>query len=208
MKITTICLIALLLGLKRDCLGIPILDQSNTSYSSGEFLGGGTGNTAILQTFTPGISGQLAELNLLLDANGGSQNNPLIVSVYNTQNGLPQNRLGSENLYNISGDYFAWYMMDFSSQNIQLNANTLYALVFTHPVGSYVYVRGTVNDSYLGGTEFLQTSSDPSWQPDTRSRDISFQTFMTVPDAPSVSTVVLSVVFLIACRHFLRPSNA
>lgn len=198
---------AFLFELNRNCLGIPILDQSNTANSSGEFLGGATGNTAILQTFTPGITGQLATLNLLLDANEGSGNNPLIVSIYGTQNGLPQTLLGSEDLYNISGEYFGWYSMDFSSLDIQLNADTLYAMVFTHPTGNYVYVRGTVNNSYYGGAEFLETSSNPTWQPDTRSEDINFETFMNVPDAPSVVTLILSAVFLIACRHFLRPST-
>jgi hypothetical protein len=156
MKITTLFLMALLLGWGRTSLSNPILvlDQSDTVNSSGEFLGGGTGIKAIAQTFTAAISGQLAVLNLLLD-NNGSGNDPLVASIYDTQNGLPNNLLGTEDLYNISGQYFAWYSMDFTNLAINLNANTLYAFVFTHPTGGYIYMRGTVLDSYPAVSEYV-----------------------------------------------------
>jgi hypothetical protein len=183
---------ALLLGWSRTSLGGPILvlDQSDTVNSSGEYLGGGTGIKAIAQTFTPAISGQLAVLNLLLN-NNGSGNDPLVASIYDTQNGLPNNLLGTEDLYNISGQYFAWYSMDFTNLAINLNANTLYAFVFTHLTGGYIYMRGTVLDSYPRGMELVQTSSNPSWQPDTRSPDMCFETYMIVPE-PTVVTLIVS----------------
>jgi hypothetical protein len=205
MKISSLFLAALLLAWNQTRLVSQtlVLDQSNTANSSGEYLGGGTGNTALAQTFTPGISGKFAQVDLLLD-NNGSPSDPLIVSVYDTKNGLPNNLLGTENLYDISGQYFAWYSVDFSSLNINLTANTLYAFVFTHPIGGYIYVRGTVGNSYANGMALVQTTSNPSWQPDTRSVDSCFRTYMIVPEPAAVSIIVSGLACLVWLRKYQK----
>ena len=166
---------ALLAGWNRTVLSIPILDQSQTAFSSGEFV---QGDISVAQTFTPSISGNLSLLDLFMSNNDTAEGKPLIVSIYNTQGGIPNNLLGTVDLNNIGQDY-AWYSLDFSSEGIFLNANTQYAFELSCPGTFYgIYPGGSVNDSYSGGMALIQNGIGAAWQPDNRAKDLVFQTYI------------------------------
>ena len=194
MKITTVCIIAALVGWYRAALSITILDQSQGDFSSGEFV---HGTVSVAQTFTPSVSGSLAQLNLFMSNHDTAEGLPLVVSIYNTQGGVPNSSLGTIDLNNI-GSYYNWYALDFSSLDISLNANTLYAFVLSCP-GSFfgIYPGGSVNPySYTRGMALIQGDVGASWQPDTRAPQLTFATYMTVPEPCS------TVLILLACGVF------
>ena len=197
-------LMALLVGISKAAMAVPILDQSQLSFSSGEFV---QGNISVAQTFTPSVGGELASLDLFMSNHDTGEGKPLIVSIYNTQNGTPDSLLGTMDLNNIGGNY-AWYSIDFSSLDMYLSANSLYAFVLSAP-GTYlgIYPGGSVNDSYSGGMALIQNGVGATWQPDNRAKDLVFQTYMTVPDSTGPGILALSALSLIAFNRFQKRSN-
>jgi hypothetical protein len=202
MKTLTVCLITMLAGSSRLALSVPILDQSQTSLGSGEFV---QNTILVAQTFTPSINGHLTSINLVLNNNNSSEGKPLFFSIYNTQAGVPGSILGTTSLNNVSGDFFATYTIDFSGQNIFLNSHVQYAIVLGAP-GTFngYYVRGSVGDTYSGGLTLVQASPGAAWVTDTRERDFAFQTFMNVPDSTNVTVLVASGFFFISFLYFQK----
>jgi hypothetical protein len=202
MKTSTVCLITLLAGWSRFVLGVPILDQSQTSLGSGEFV---QNTILVAQTFTSSLNGHLDSINLVLNSNNSAEAKPLFVSIYDTQGGFPGSVLGTTSLNNVSGSFFATYTIDFSGQNIFLNSHVQYAIVLGAP-GTFngFYVRGSVGDTYSGGLTLTQASPGAAWVTDTRERDFAFQTFMNVPDSTNVTVLVASSLFLISFSYFQK----
>ena len=197
MKNALICCLVILAGCSRSVLGSPILDQSQTDFSSGEFV---HGTVSVAQTFTPSVTGSLAELDLFMSNDDTAEGKPLIVSIYDTLNGAPNDSLGTVDLNNIAGNY-AWYALDFSSLDISLNANSLYSFVLSCPGSFYgIYPGGSVNaNSYTRGMALIQGDAGSSWQPDTRAPQLMFQTYMTVPE-PRSSVLLLLAGALLGAR--------
>lgn len=189
MKITLMCFLALVVGWSRSGAAIPILDQSQLDFSSGEFV---QGNISVAQTFTPSITGDLASLDLYIANHDTAEGKPLIVSICDTVSGLPGNQLGTVDLNNI-GQNYTWYSLDFSSLDISLNANTQYAFVLSCPGTFYgVYPAGSVNpNSYTGGMALIQNGIGASWQPDGRAPQLVFETYMTIPEPCSIGLLLL-----------------
>ena len=103
-------------------------------------------------------------------------------------NGSPADVLGTVTLSNVSNDSWNWYAIDLSSQNIFLNANSLYAIILSCPGSFYgIAAGGTVNDSYPGGMALVQSGAGTSWYAYTRAVDLTFETWMipgeAVPEA-------------------------
>lgn len=194
MKKSILCLLALLAGWNRSGLAVSILDQSQLDFSSGEFV---QGNISVAQTFTPSITGDLAELDLFMSNDDTAEGKPLIVSICDTVSGVPGNLLGTEDLNNV-GQNYAWYALDFSGLDISLNANTQYAFVLSCPGTFYgIYPGGSVNpNSYTRGMALIQNGVGATWQPDTRAPQLMFQTYMTVPEPCS------TLLFLLGCGLF------
>jgi hypothetical protein len=202
---TTLCLAVFIVGWGSTVLGVPILDQSQTSLGSGEFV---QGTISVAQTFAPSLNGSLSSLNLVLNNNNDAEGKPLFVSIYNTQGGVPGTALGTKSRTIISAGIFATYSFDFSDLNIVLNANTEYAIVLSAPAtASGYYVRGSVGDTYTGGLTLTQASAGAPWQTDTRERDFAFQTSMNVPDATDFSIVAMAGISLISFGYFRNRSR-
>jgi hypothetical protein len=162
----------------------PFLDQANTDGSSSAFVQ--DGGISMAQTFTPSVSGYVAELDLMVANGDGS--NPLIVSIYDTQSGVPNNSLGTLNLYG-AGAYWDWYYMDFSSLHISLAANQLYAFVLsTH--GNFDARGSVLGTSYPRGMSLVQNGTGAAWEAYSRAPDLTFQTWMVVPE-PSVCALAM-----------------
>jgi hypothetical protein len=178
-----------------------ILDQSQTDFGSTAFI---QGTTSMAQTFTPSIAGDFAQLDLYLARDAYFETEPLLITITDTANGLPNNALGSATLSNISSDSRDWYSIDFSSQNILLSANTLYAFELSCP-GSFYGITdgGSVNDSYPGGMSLVQDGTGASWQPYSRAPDLMFQTWMIPVPEPFIGTlIVLGFAFVpFICRR-------
>jgi hypothetical protein len=197
-----ICL-TIFVGLSQGVFGAPIIiDQSQTDFSSGEFV---YGTVSVAQTFTPSVTGSLAQLDLFLSDNNPSDAKTLVVSIYDTLGGVPKNPLGTMDLNNISGDYF-WYSLNFATLNISLNANTLYAFVLSSPDSfeSSIYPGGSVNsNSYTRGMALIQGDLGQPWQPDTRAPQLMFQTYMNVPE-PRAAVMLLFAGGLLGARSLRR----
>jgi hypothetical protein len=159
------------------------LDQANGDFSSSAYA---QGAISMAQTFTPSVNGYLTELDLFLSKNNYAENFPLIISIYNTQGGVPNNSLGTLSLNSI-GQNWSWYDIDFSSLHISLAANQLYAFVLSCP-GSFngISPGGSVNpNAYTRGMSLVQNAPGDAWEAYSRAPDLTFQTWMVVPE-PSV----------------------
>jgi len=177
-------------------LGDPVLDQLQLDFSSGEFV---HGDVSVAQTFTPSITGDLVQLNLFMSNHDTAEGLPLIISIYNTQNGVPSTQLATVSLADI-GEYYSWYNVAFSG--VYLTANNLYAFVLSAPGTFYgIYPGGSVNpNSYTRGMTLIQNGVGASWEPDTRSPQLLFETWMAVVPEPSNIYVGLALVFLCGVR--------
>jgi hypothetical protein len=149
------------------------------------------------QTFTPSIAGRLSELDLFV-SQGQPSSEPVFVSIYNTQAGMPNQVLGTVDL-NLTTQNWTWYDLDFNAQNVYLSSSSIYAIVIsTEGLGGYANPAGSVEDHYSGGTSLVQNGTGAVWEPYQRAVDLDFQTFMTpIPDQPSTITVILAGISLL-----------
>jgi hypothetical protein len=194
MKTPEILLAGLLVGWSCTGLSSTILDQWQADDSSSENV---YGNVSVAQTFTPSVSGNLAELDLFLSNHNTGEGLPLLISIYTTLGGVPNSSLGTFNLNNVPQNW-TWHYLDFSGLGISLSANTQYAVVLSCPGTFYgIAARGSINlNNYLGGRALIQADVGTPWFPDNRAPQLDFYTYMTVPEPSSC------VLVLLACGLF------
>ncbi len=154
------------------------LDQQNTTVGT---VGDGFSSTAWFgQTFTPSVSGTLAEVDLDLFCAGCSGTTPdITVSIRNTLSGGPSgNDLATATIPGFSSGTAAFFPAVFSPA-LHLTAGTIYAVVVRAnadpSAGTYSYKEGFTNP-YPGGHSEVSTDSGTTWFGQTR--DIGFKTFM------------------------------
>ena len=176
-----------------------ILDQSQTSWSGSPRA---QGNTSLAETFTAGVSGTLAHLDLWLARANAGETNAFLISITDTQGGVPGNQLGFASLTSVHGDYYEWYSIDFLGQSVHLSANHQYALVLSCP-GSFngVLVGASVDDTYTRG-EGMERTGVGAWEPITLIHDLEFQTFMVVPEpGPGILALLGTLVWVYSKRR-------
>ncbi|PWT87060.1 MAG: hypothetical protein C5B58_00390 [Acidobacteria bacterium] len=171
------------------CKAQIFLDQYQTNAGAAPRIGG---DTSLAQTFTAGVSGELTSVSLRLSRNNVGETNALLVSITDTQNGLPGAQLGLASLARISSDYRDWYSIGFQLQSVHLCANHQYALVLSCP-GSFlgIDIGGSVYDFYTWG-QAMQKDGMGAWYAMGWVYDLQFKTYMqvatdTTPPAISVS---------------------
>jgi hypothetical protein len=174
------------LGSIRAGAQIYTLDQSQMANP---FTGKIAGNLSLAQTFTPSVSGTFAHLDLYLLRNAWFETQPLVITITDTSLVVPNNVLGSTTLSTISSDNRTWYSIDFTGQNIQMNAHSLYAFILSCPGSSYGISDGGTFEGYSGGM-CLQNSTG-GWQPNQPTTDLTFQTWMVPVPEPAAGLVLV-----------------
>ena len=174
----------------------PIVDQSFTSPTSA----GATFNdccTFIAQTFTAGITGTLAGVNIdVLDANAASTS-PLHVAIRTVTGDAPTTTILSEVTLG-SGESLLSDLVVFPDL-ITIVAGTSYAIVVnyegTAPTeGSW---QGAAGDLYLDGTLWASVSDGISWfELGQGEVDLHFRTYVEPIPEPSTPLLVLEALLL------------
>ncbi len=167
------------------------VEQQNTTVTSSGFAMTSTSWTG--QTFTPSVSGKIAQVDLDLFCSGCTGTTPnLTVSVRATSGATPVPTgadLASATLAGFNSGAGGYYSVTFSSP-LSVTAGTRYAIVVratSNPsTGTYAYVcscagTGTVNSNpYANGQRVTSANSGSTWTADTTvgGRDLGFKVYM------------------------------
>jgi hypothetical protein len=162
---------------------VPTLDQYQNDQD------GGTAPRSVdkaAQTFTAGLTGTLDHLEI-----GCTSTGPTTWEIRETTAGLPNSTvLGS---VVVSSDMtLGWNTIDLSSENISINAGTMYSIVTYFPAGGYEMLRAMFDpDSYTAGQFCYDTGS--GWYAVTTSggADWQFRTYVEPSIIPAPGALVL-----------------
>jgi len=164
---------------------VPTLDQYQDSYN------GGTAPTSyykLAQTFTAGLDGLLDHLEI-----GCSSTGTTLWEIRETTAGAPSDTiLGS---VTVSSDMtMGWNNIDFSSENIAINASTMYAIVTYFIAGGYEYLRIEFDpDSYTDGQYWWDLGYGDGWEVVEISGggDWQFRTYVDIETIPAPGALLL-----------------
>ena len=155
------------------------LDQQQTTLgSSGNAI---TNLTWEGQSFVPGISGTLTQLdvNLFCSSCGGIAGGDITIEIRNTSGGAPgATILASTTIPGFSSGSATYYSATFSSP-ASLSAGTTYAYTLhgqANGGGTYAATRSN-NNQYPNGAQYVSTNGGSSWS--AQSTDLGFRTFMS-----------------------------
>ncbi|HEY3025772.1 MAG TPA: carboxypeptidase regulatory-like domain-containing protein, partial [Pyrinomonadaceae bacterium] len=150
------------------------LDQQQTTLN---FFVDFSTTTWLAQTFVPGVSGQLSQVDVQSAIVSGGTVGTIIVEIRNTVSGAPGNTvLATSTLSGVSSTTNAWYSVPFSSP-ATVSTGTTYAIVLRVGTGgNYRGVRSNAN-SYANGAYYLSTNSGGTWS--AQGQDLAFRTYVT-----------------------------
>lgn len=167
-------------------LAVPTLDQYQNDQS------GGTAPLSkykLAQTFTAGLTGLLDHLEM-----GCSSTGATTWEIRETTAGAPSSTvLGS---VIVSSDLpSGWNVIDLASENIAINAGTMYAIVTYFPAGGYEYLRVMFAESgpdpYTAGQYWGNYGS--GWEVVTTfgGGDLQFRTYVEPNTIPAPGALLL-----------------
>ncbi|MGW8255864.1 MAG: PEP-CTERM sorting domain-containing protein [Thermoguttaceae bacterium] len=181
-----------------------VLDQSQTTSSGG----GNFGATRFFaQTFTAGMSGQLAHVDLKTFLFPDHPSVPATISLVQTVNGIPNGTvLGAVVVPSLND---GWNAIDFMDENVLLSSGTLYGIVLsngpspTDPPNNYLNIQW--HDNHYPQGELWQWTPGPGWERfnpfgPIGDADAAFQTWMV----PEPSTLVLLGMGAAVLAFFVR----
>jgi hypothetical protein len=182
---TVIISMSAILLLCSNALALPTLDQYQDSYT------GGTAPTSyykLAQTFAAGLTGPLDHIEI-----GCSSTGTTVWEIRETTAGAPSDTiLGS---VTISSDMtVGWNNIDFSSENIDINAGTMYAIVTYFIAGGYEYLRINFDpDSYTDGQYWWDLGYGDGWEVVTTfgGGDWQFRTYIDIETIPAPGALLL-----------------
>ena len=177
----------------------PILDQSDSGFVTlGQGIGGSPGSSGdpvVAQSFTVGVAGTLASVDVLIRRNIPSSllGINLVAEMFLVVGGLPGgSALGSVTVAEASvPESFSFFNIDFSPFSISISVGDQLAIVLhddDKADGSTVYGwGGSTLDSYGGGSRFFDIGSGF-----TSGGDLYFRTFVTPVPEPSALLLLAS----------------
>src|SRR6185437_11981040 len=166
------------------------LDQQNTTVGgTGQII---TTTTWYAQTFIPGVTGQITQIDADLFCSGCSGTNPAItIEIRTTSGGLPTTTvLASTTIAGFSSGAGTFYSATFASP-ASLTTGTTYAIVARlltdRTTGSYAWLRSN-NNQYANGARIDGTSCNSgtlacTWT--SQGQDFGFKTYMSTGFASS-----------------------
>lgn len=176
-----------------------VLDQSADAFAAGSDGGLNVHNfQSASQTFTVGIAGLLAQVDLQVQKAFSDPSDDLILSILGTTSGVPDlnQTLGSVAIAPGDvppGDFnnVSFISVDVSSLGIFVSVGDLLALELTYPMGTGDYFWYEQNDFYAGGESFVR--SPPETQFRFQGQDYGFRTWvetsMNVVPEPSALAI-------------------
>jgi hypothetical protein len=169
---------------------VGVLDQSQTNADAGaEAMP--TPAFRLAQTFTAGQTGNLDQVDLLIDRNGNPGD--LLVEIRTVSGGIPSSTTlaattVSESTFTPEGSLI-WVSVPFDNP-APSSAGTQYAIVISAPgldCGSICYQWGAaLNNPYAGGEALDSVDSGDTWFSPGAGLDRSFNTYVT-PALPTSS---------------------
>jgi uncharacterized repeat protein (TIGR01451 family) len=176
---------------------VTLLNPANADQVQSVASASGTGlNTTqwLGQTFVPGVTGQLAKIDMaLFCASCSGTDQPITVEIRTTTGSpaLPTATvLASTTIPGFNSGSSSTLSANFASP-ATLTAGTTYAYTMrlvTNRTGTYAAVFGNAPTDYANGDRVVSTNSGASWTVPTSTgiaRDLVFTTFMKTGNAPS-----------------------
>jgi hypothetical protein len=145
------------------------------------------------QSFTAGLSGQLTEVDFY--SNGPNTGGTATLKLY-SGDGLGGSVLGSINDTFGSTPPDSPISFDVSSLNISVSAGSIYTFDIAAFTGQQQVLADTSNP-YAGGRQY----DNPSYYGNNPSWDLTFRTFVNVPEPSSCLFLALGVIGLAARRR-------
>ena len=162
-----------------------VASTSGTGFNTTQWLG---------QTFVPGVTGQLARIDMaLFCASCSGTDQPITVEIRTTTGSpaLPTSTvLATTTLAGFNSGVSSTFSAIFASPPT-LTAGTTYAYTLrlvTNRTGTYAAVFGNAPTDYANGNRVVTTNSGGTWTVPTSTgtaRDLVFTTFMQTGNAPS-----------------------
>lgn len=195
-------LTALWLMLPASVFAIPILDQENTgTLTLNQGVGhipGSFGNPIVAQTFTVGITGELAGVDVFINnqAAGVTTGTDLIAEIYAVTASLPSgaalaSTTISESL--IPGGGHNFFNIDFSSYNLGIGAGEELAVLLresnNNPNTVYSW-GGSAGNSYTGGMSTFDVGSGFV----NTGYDFFFRTYVSVPEPSILALIIMGLI--------------
>ncbi len=187
-------------------LAATLLDQA---FDNGSGLGSGVaGGAQFAQTFTVGLTGHLASVDVMIALTTIDQNSDFVFDVRPTSGGIPQGDSSALASITVSGSTVptsnSFVTMDLSSFDIPVHAGDLLAIVITPKTlqGSIQWEGWFSSSLYSGGMalsrDVFGIDPNPAWGATTPT-DFYFQTFVSVPEPSSLMLAAFGLVGLLAC---------
>ncbi len=179
--------LALIFAITSPASAALVLDQSADAFAAGSADGLVVSDgQAPSQTFTVGIAGLLAQVDLQVQQGSSPPSDDLILSILGTTGGVPDlnQALGSVSI--APGDVppqdfnnVSFVSVDVSSLGIFVSVGDSLALELTYPTGSGFYFWYEAGDIYAGGENY--TRNPPSTQFSFEGFEHGFQTWVETP---------------------------
>ncbi|TMC89069.1 MAG: PKD domain-containing protein [Chloroflexi bacterium] len=175
---------------------VPVAASDQIDQSNGAFSGQNALRNGMAQTFTPGVSGQLDRVSLMMAATSGAVTGS--VQIQTVSAGKPSGTVLGSRAFSSMVVACCHQWRDFTfSPTISLSAGTLYAIVVRPTIGIFTWYDTYYFDEYTSGQLWLAAGSD--WLYNTSyGRDFCFETWMVSgaanqPPAIGVTSSVLTV---------------
>jgi hypothetical protein len=167
-----------------NALATVVLDQLNDVSPSATADSTSGGVLEQGQTFTVGVTGTLAHIDVQLNWPGFGSTGNAILNLYNTSGGLPTGAsLGTASLTSFlvpSGGY-AFQHFDLSSYGVHVHAGDVFAYGISSDENVYFFERSTFDHStYAGGQSVWRTTggSPGPWTVYSPTHDGGFETYV------------------------------
>jgi hypothetical protein len=166
-----------------------ILDQSYESVTTTAWVGYDPGDK-MAQVVTPGITGQLTDVEVMLSKNPGASGG-VTLSIQGLTGGLPDGvdiatvLIDDSAIQPVTDP--SWVSVSFPTP-LEVNAGTPFAIVISSSSTNYLWSVGNVAPLYSGGNGFSYISLIPAWAPLT-GLSSGFRTYVIPAPVDLVSTV-------------------
>jgi hypothetical protein len=181
----SICAVCCLALLPASLRAAEVLDQQNDVNGSATADSTASGGQELAQTVTVGINGTLSRIAAQLSRPGFTMSGNVILTVYDTIDGLPNASLGTASLPwdAIPMTGYAYQSFDISSFAIPVQVNDV--LAFSIKAETLFFWRSSfTSDTYAGGESKYRVLNMPPgpWTGYSPSHDYGFQTYVDMVD--------------------------
>lgn len=189
----------------------PVVDQSfATTDDPDHNTGLGIVSTSLGQSFTVGLTGTLAGVEFSIFKFRGTTGD-LTVDIRSVTGAGPSASAGSALatasvanaaiVFESSSPYaYSTIYVDFSAAGLHVMAGDILSFVLSSPISEQFAVQTDYLDAYAGGERWSQDGDGNPFSANS-SADLSFRTFVSVPEPGTTTLLGLSLAGLVAFRR-------